>query len=39
LRERIAAPLLGVVPHLPQADPKVAAEHLDLTLLHEAAHG
>ncbi len=33
LRERIAAPLLGVVPHLAHADAKLAAQHLDLSLL------
>ena len=34
LRERIAAPLLGVVPHLAQADARAAAaQYLDLRLL------
>lgn len=33
LRERIAAPLLGVVPYMEEPDVKVAAEHLDLGLL------
>lgn len=33
LRERIAAPLLGVVPHLAVPDAKIAAQHLDLSLL------
>ena len=33
LRERIAAPLLGVVPHQSAPDAKVAARHLDLSLL------
>jgi dethiobiotin synthetase len=36
LRERIAAPLLGIVPHLKVADAKLAAQHLDINLL---AHG
>ncbi|MFZ5522914.1 MAG: dethiobiotin synthase [Pseudomonadota bacterium] len=33
LRERIAAPLLGVVPHMAQPDAQAAAQHLDLTIL------
>ncbi len=40
LRERIAAPLLGVVPHLAAPDAKVAARYLDLSLLERAdGHG
>jgi dethiobiotin synthetase len=40
LRERIEAPLLGVVPHLVSADASQAAQHLDITLLEcEPAHG
>ncbi len=33
LQQRIAAPLLGVVPNLPLADARVAATHFDLDLL------
>lgn len=33
LRERIAAPLLGVVPHQAEPDARVAARYLDLSLL------
>lgn len=33
LRERIAAPLLGVVPHQAAPDAEVVARHLDLSLL------
>lgn len=33
LRARIAAPLLGHIPHLVPADPRIAAEHLNLDLL------
>ncbi len=33
LRERIAAPLLGVVPYQATPDAQVAAQHLDLSLL------
>ncbi|MBU0689276.1 MAG: dethiobiotin synthase [Gammaproteobacteria bacterium] len=33
LRERIAAPLLGIVPHLKGADAKLATQYLDLNLL------
>jgi dethiobiotin synthetase len=33
LRERIAAPLLGVVPHMAEPDVKAVARHLDLRLL------
>lgn len=33
LRERIEAPLLGVVPHMAAPDAKAAARHLDLRLL------
>jgi len=33
LRERIAAPLLGVVPHLAEPDAQTVARHLDLNLL------
>lgn len=33
LRERIAAPLLGVIPYQAQPDAKVAATHLQLSLL------
>jgi dethiobiotin synthetase len=33
LRERIAAPLLGVIPHMVEPDMKVAASCLDLELL------
>ncbi len=36
LRQRIVAPLLGVVPHLPQVDASVAAMRLDLGLLEHA---
>lgn len=36
LRQRIAAPLLGVVPHLAQADAREAAAYLDLKLLERA---
>lgn len=40
LRERIEAPLLGIVPHMAHADAAQAAQHLDLTLLErEPAHG
>ncbi len=33
LRERIAAPLLGVIPHMEEPDAKTAATYLDLDLL------
>ena len=33
LQQRIAAPLLGVVPYMPQADARVAARQLDLERL------
>ncbi len=33
LRERLAAPLLGVVPYMAQPDAVLAAQHLDLSLL------
>ncbi|OHC82754.1 MAG: dethiobiotin synthase, partial [Sideroxydans sp. RIFOXYD2_FULL_59_7] len=33
LRERIAAPLLGIVPRLDVADANLAAQHLDMSLL------
>jgi dethiobiotin synthetase len=33
LRERIAAPLLGIVPRLDVADAKLVVQHLDLKLL------
>ena len=33
LRERIAAPLLGVVPHLPAPTPDAVAAHLDIRVL------
>jgi dethiobiotin synthetase len=33
LRERIAAPLLGVVPFMAEPDARVATQHLDLSLL------
>lgn len=33
LQQRIAAPLLGIVPHMPQPDARVAAERLDFGLL------
>ena len=33
LVQRLPAPLLGVVPHLPQATPEAASEYLDLSLL------
>lgn len=36
LRQRIAAPLLGIVPHLAQADAREAAAYLDLKLLERA---
>ncbi|HEX5337117.1 MAG TPA: dethiobiotin synthase [Gallionella sp.] len=40
LRQRIAAPLLGVVPYLAQPDASVAAQCLDLNLLEPAeVHG
>ena len=35
LQQRISAPLLGVVPYLPQADARVAATRLNLELLQE----
>jgi dethiobiotin synthetase len=35
LQQRIAAPLLGIVPYLPQADARVAARQLDLELLEQ----
>lgn len=39
LRERITAPLLGIVPHLSVPDAKLAAQHLDMTLLeHVPTH-
>lgn len=33
LRERIAVPLLGIVPHLKEADAKLATQYLDLKIL------
>ena len=40
LRERIEAPLLGVIPHLGVADALQAAQHLDIALLErEPVHG
>ncbi len=33
LQQRIAAPLLGVVPHMAEPDPRIAAERLDFALL------
>jgi dethiobiotin synthetase len=40
LRERIAAPLLGVIPCQPQPDARVAAAHLHLEMLEKKeAHG
>jgi dethiobiotin synthetase len=33
LRERIAAPLLGVIPHMAEPDEKAAAQYLDLGVL------
>ena len=33
IAERMAAPCLGVVPHLTEADPRVVADHLDAALL------
>jgi len=33
LRERIAAPLLGMVPHMAEPDAKVVARHIDISLL------
>ena len=33
LRERVAAPLLAVVPYMPEPDAKVVSRHLDLGLL------
>jgi len=33
LRERIGAPLLGIVPFMANPDAKAAAQHLDLNLL------
>ena len=39
LRERIAAPLLGIVPHLKEADAKFATQYLDMNLLErESKH-
>jgi dethiobiotin synthetase len=35
LQQRIAAPLLGIVPYLPQADARVAARRLNLELLEQ----
>ncbi len=35
LQQRIAAPLLGVVPYMTQADARVAAKQLDLELLEQ----
>ncbi len=35
LQQRIAAPLLGIVPYLPQADARVAAGQLDLEILNQ----
>ncbi len=35
LQQRIAAPLLGIVPYLPQADARVAARQLDLDRLSQ----
>jgi dethiobiotin synthetase len=35
LQQRIAAPLLGIVPYLPQADARVAAKRLNLELLEQ----
>lgn len=37
LRERLDAPLLGVLPHLPVPDAAAAAHHLDLRPLHNIA--
>ncbi len=37
LRERIAAPLLGIVPHMAVPDAQQAASHLDLNLLERDA--
>lgn len=37
LRERLGAPLLGVLPHLPSPDAALAARHLDLRALRSAA--
>lgn len=37
LRERIAAPLLGIVPQMVVPDAKVAASHLDLSLLERSS--
>lgn len=39
LRERLPAPCLGVVPHLPQPSAGAAAEHLDLAPLLPASSG
>ena len=36
LRQRIAAPLLGIVPYMPQPDARAAAGHLDIELLEQA---
>lgn len=39
LRERIAAPLLGIVPHMKEADAKFATQYLDMNLLErESKH-
>ena len=37
LRERIAAPLLGVVQHMSDPDAKTAAKHLDLSALEQSS--
>lgn len=37
LRERIAAPLLGVVPYMPAPDAKAVAQHLDINLLERSS--
>jgi dethiobiotin synthetase len=37
LRARLGAPLLGVVPHLPQPDAAQAARHIDLRALRATA--
>jgi dethiobiotin synthetase len=33
LRERVAAPLLGVIPHMAELDARAAAQYLDFGLL------
>jgi dethiobiotin synthetase len=37
LRERITAPLLGVIPHLAEPDAKTVAQHLDINLLERGS--